>query len=418
LSTAAKTTASQLRPSFVERKSSHHLLVSATFAKNECKVPQNSLSCNTQRRAPTESLFLQISQQFTLANVPQDSFAMNPILKPALEQLIARQNLSSDAVQQCIGAMMDGACDEIDMAAWLTAMACKGPAAIELVGAAQAMRDRAARIATRRRPLLDTCGTGGDKLHTFNISTATAIVAAACGVNVAKHGNRSISSSSGSADVLEALGVNIQLTPEQSGRCLDEIGITFCFAPLVHGAMKHAAPIRKALGVPTIFNLLGPLTNPAGADYQLLGASSNERARLLASAMSVLGCRKALVVCGNDELDEVCLWGTTVAFEVSGGQIKEITWTPADFGLPECDVRDLRVKSSAESAATIERALNGEDGPAANIIIANTAAALLAAEKVETLKDAVAIARLTLTDSIATSKLNDLKEWTQAVQAM
>ena len=343
---------------------------------------------------------------------------MNPILKPALEQLIARQNLSSDAVQQCIGAMMDGACDEIDMAAWLIAMACKGPAAIELVGAAQAMRDRAARIATRRRPLLDTCGTGGDKLHTFNISTATAIVAAACGVNVAKHGNRSISSSSGSADVLEALGVNIQLTPEQSGRCLDEIGITFCFAPLVHGAMKHAAPIRKALGVPTIFNLLGPLTNPAGADYQLLGASSNERARLLASAMSVLGCRKALVVCGNDELDEVCLWGTTVAFEVSGGQIKEITWTPADFGLPECDVRDLRVKSSAESAATIERALNGEDGPAANIIIANTAAALLAAEKVETLKDAVAIARLTLTDSIATSKLNDLKEWTQAVQAM
>lgn len=340
---------------------------------------------------------------------------MNPTLKPALEQLIARQNLSSDAVQKCVGAMMDGACDEIDMAAWLTAMACKGAAAIELVGAAQAMRDRAARIATRRRPLLDTCGTGGDKLHTFNISTATAIVAAACGVNVAKHGNRSVSSSSGSADVLEALGVNIQLTPEQSGRCLDEIGITFCFAPLVHGAMKHAAPIRKALGVPTIFNLLGPLTNPAGADYQLLGASSNERARLLASALSVLGCRKALVVCGNNELDEVCLWGPTAVYEVGGGKVEEVTWTPEEFGLSACDVRDLRVKSSAESAAMIERTLSGEDCAASNIVIANTAAALLASEKATTLTEAVGIAKLTLTDGIAASKLNDLREWTQAV---
>ncbi|MCA9086771.1 MAG: anthranilate phosphoribosyltransferase, partial [Planctomycetaceae bacterium] len=229
---------------------------------------------------------------------------MHATLRPALEQLIAGQDLSSNSVQRCIGAIMDGECQPVEVAAFLTAMSCKGPAAIELVGAAQAMRDRAAPIATRRRPLLDTCGTGGDKLHTFNISTATAIVAAACGVNVAKHGNRSVSSSSGSADVLEALGVNIQLSPEQSARCLDETGITFCFAPLVHGAMKHAAPIRKALGFPTIFNLLGPLTNPAGAEYQLVGTSSDERARLLASALSVLGCRRAMVVCGNNELDE------------------------------------------------------------------------------------------------------------------
>ena len=310
---------------------------------------------------------------------------------------------------------MDGACDAVDIAAWLTAMACKGPAAIELVGAAQAMRDRAACIATRRRPLLDTCGTGGDQLHTFNISTATAIVAAACGVNVAKHGNRSVSSSSGSADVLEALGVNIQLTPEQSGRCLDEIGITFCFAPLVHGAMKHAAPIRKSLGIPTIFNLLGPLTNPAGADYQLLGASSNDRARLLASALSVLGGRKALVVCGNNELDEVCLWGPTVAFEVALGKVTELVWTPEDFGLPECRVADLRVKSAQQSAEMIERILNGDDFAAANIVMANTAAALLASEKASTLQEAAKTARLTLTDGIAASKLNDLREWTQAV---
>lgn len=341
---------------------------------------------------------------------------MHPILQPALEQLLAGHDLASDSVQKCIGAMMDGACDAVDMAAWLTAMACKGPAAIELVGAAQAMRDRAARIATRRRPLLDTCGTGGDKLHTFNISTATAIVAAACGVNVAKHGNRSVSSSSGSADVLEALGVNIQLTPEQSGRCLDEIGITFCFAPLSHGAMKHAAPIRRALGFPTIFNLLGPLTNPAGADYQLMGASSDERARLLASALSVLGCRKALVVCGNDQLDEVCLWGDTNVYEIAVGRVTPVVWKPQDFGLEECDVSEIRVKSAAQSADTITRVLQGEDGAAARIVTANAAAALIAAEKSATLPDAVRTVQLVLSDGIAASKLEDLKEWTQSVQ--
>ena len=340
---------------------------------------------------------------------------MNETLRPALKQLIAGKDLSSDAVQQCVGAMMDGSCEAVDMASWLTAMACKGPAAVEVVGAAQAMRDRAAGIPTQRRPLLDTCGTGGDQLHTFNISTATAIVAAACGVNVAKHGNRSVSSSSGSADVLEALEVNIQLTPDQAAKCLDEIGITFCFAPLVHGAMKHAAPVRKALGIPTIFNLLGPLTNPAGAEYQLLGASSNERAHLLASALSELGCRKALVVCGNNELDEVCLWGPTTVYQVSDGQTEELTWTCDDFGLPSCDVERLRVGSSAESAAMIQAVLSGEDSPAANIVTANTAAALLAAEQETNLTDAVTTVRTVLTEGIAARKLSDLTEWTQAV---
>ncbi|MEQ9409115.1 MAG: anthranilate phosphoribosyltransferase [Fuerstiella sp.] len=340
---------------------------------------------------------------------------MHPTLQTALNHLIARENLSSDAVQKCVGAIMDGECDPVSISAWLTAMACKKPAAIELVGAAQAMRDRAARIASRRRPLLDTCGTGGDQLHTFNISTATAIVAAACGVNVAKHGNRSVSSSSGSADVLEALGVNIQLTPEQASRCLDEIGITFCFAPLIHGAMRHAAPVRQALGFPTIFNLLGPLTNPAGAEYQLLGASSDERARLLASALSVLGTRKALVVCGNNELDEVCLWGPTRVYQVTSGTTTELSWTSKDFGLPSCDVSSLRVKSSRQSADVIHSILDGHDSPAADIVTANAAAALLAAERAEDLAAAVRQVKITLVDGIAASKLNDLVEWTQAV---
>lgn len=339
---------------------------------------------------------------------------MHSTLQPALAQLIAKEDLSSDAVQKCIGAIMDGECEAVEIAAWLTAMTCKGPAAIELVGAAQAMRDRATRIASRRRPLLDTCGTGGDQLHTFNISTATAIVAAACGLNVAKHGNRSVSSNSGSADVLEALGVNIQLTPEQSSRCLDEIGITFCFAPLSHGAMKHAAPVRRALGFPTIFNLLGPLTNPAGAEYQLIGASTSHRARLLASALSVLGCRKAIVVCGNNELDEVCLWGPTEAYIVTAGQTVRTEWSNEDFGLPACQVSDLRVKSATQSAEVINGVLAGRDSSATNIVIANAAAALLAANHADSLRDAVQAVKVTLADGIAAARLNDLVEWTQA----
>lgn len=342
---------------------------------------------------------------------------MHAAIRQSLSQLIERQTLSSSAVQDCIGAMMDGACEPVEIAAWLTAMSCKGPSAIELVGAAQAMRDRASRIATRRRPLLDTCGTGGDKLHTFNISTATAIVAAACGVNVAKHGNRSVSSSSGSADVLEALGVNIQLSADQSAQCLDEIGITFCFAPLVHGAMKHAAPVRRELGVPTIFNLLGPLTNPAGAQYQVIGASSDERAQLLASALSVLGCRKALVVCGNNELDEVCLWGQTRVYEVAVSRVSETSWNCDDFGLPECEVAELRVKSAAQSAEMIRGVLSGTENAARNIVIANTAAALIAAEKESNPRSAAETVAHVLSDGIAAAKLADLVEWTSSISS-
>lgn len=342
---------------------------------------------------------------------------MHDILTPALTQLISGEDLSSATVQNSVGAIMDGGCDDIDVAAWLTAMSCKGPAAIELVGAAQAMRDRATRISSRRRPLLDTCGTGGDRLHTFNISTATAIVAAACGVNIAKHGNRSVSSSSGSADVLEALGVNITITPDQASQCLDDIGIAFCFAPMAHGAMKHAAPIRRQLGIPTIFNLLGPLTNPAGAEYQLLGASSNDRARLLAQALSVLGCRKALVVCGNDELDEVCLWGPTAVYEVAVGKVIQRTWTVHDFGIAECDVKDLRVKSSSESADVIADVLSGKTGPTADIVTANTAAGLIAGEEETDLKQAVSRVREVLASGAAKQKLDQLVEWTVAAGA-
>lgn len=317
---------------------------------------------------------------------------MHDILKPALEALLQRRDLSDTECRDAIGAIMDGLCDPVDIAAFLTAMAAKGSVTAELVGAATAMRERATSISSHRRPLLDTCGTGGDQLHTFNISTAAALVAASCGMAVAKHGNRGVSSSSGSADVLEALGVNISLSAHDAGQCLDQVGLAFCFAPLIHGAMKYAAPVRRQLGFPTIFNLLGPLTNPAAAEFQLLGASSISRAELLANALSRLKIERAFVVCGNNELDEVSLWGTTTVFDVRADSVSRLEWTAADFGLSPCDVGSLRVKSAAESAKVLQNVLKGTTGPASDMVVANTAAALVVSGRADNLRAGVAVA--------------------------
>lgn len=333
---------------------------------------------------------------------------MHEQLKAPMASLIAGQHLSQSTVADCVGVIMDGQCEATEIAAFLTAMACKGPVAEEVVGAAMAMRARADAIPTLRTPLLDTCGTGGDRLHTFNISTATALVAAACGVNVAKHGNRSVSSSSGSADVLESLGVNIGLTATQAGACLDELGIAFCFAPMLHGAMKYAAPVRRQLGFPTIFNLLGPLTNPAQASCQLIGASSTARAELLATAICRLGVRSAIVVCGNNELDEVCLWGSTVAFVVRNHDITATEWQPQDFGLSRCSVNDIQVSSAADSARVIRSVLEGQPSPATDMVIANAAAALLASESSNQLADAVERVRDAIAQGAAMRVLEQL----------
>jgi anthranilate phosphoribosyltransferase len=303
---------------------------------------------------------------------------MHAAIEQALAPLLEQQDVPESACRAAVAAIMDGECDEVSIAAFLTALRVKGESVAEIVGAARAMSERAGRVPTQRKGLLDTCGTGGDELRTLNISTATALVAAACGVPVAKHGNRSVSSSSGSADVLEALGVNTQLTPAQVGRCIDEIGIGFCFAPVFHGAMRHAVPVRKALRFRTLFNLLGPLTNPAQAEFQLLGASRIAMAEKLARASARLGRSRVLVVCGNDQLDEVSLWGETTVFEVIGEGVHRLTWTAATFGLPECDVEQLKVASSAESAARLKAVFDGQSGPARDIIVANAAAALIA----------------------------------------
>ncbi|MBA3314585.1 MAG: anthranilate phosphoribosyltransferase [Planctomycetota bacterium] len=335
---------------------------------------------------------------------------LDPVRHALLAALDGR-DLSEDEAAAAIGEMMDGQTDAVLVASFLTALRAKGETAAELYGAARAMRERAAKIPARVSGLLDTCGTGGDGLATFNISTATAIVAAAAGVPVAKHGNRAASSTSGSADVLEALGVNINLTPEDVATCIDEAGIGFCFAPLCHGAMKNVAPIRKTLGFRTIFNLLGPLTNPAGADFQLVGASRIATAEKLAQALALFGVKRAVVVCGNDELDEVSLWGTTTAFIVENGRMERTAWDAGELaGGKMVSLEELRVSSPGESAARIQAILAGESSSGSDIVAANAAAALLAAGRVTNIHDGLALARDTIASGAAQRTLAKLAE--------
>ncbi len=341
---------------------------------------------------------------------------MHEILRKSVLALIDGQQLTAADSAAAVGAIMDGECDAQDIASFLTALAVRGVTAEELTGAARAMRQRVIRIPVTSTELLDTCGTGGDRLSTFNISTAAAIVCAACGVAVAKHGNRSVSSSSGSADVLEALGVHIGLSADQAAVCLRETGIAFCFAPLLHGAMKHAAPVRRQLGIPTIFNLLGPLTNPAGAGYQLLGASSRNRAALLAQALAQLQTVRSLVVCGNDELDEVALWGETAVFRVESGSVQQQTLNAASFGLEECSAAELTVSGPQESAEVIRGVFRGDPGPALRMVIANAATGLIAAGHEQSPEAAAHLAAQVVSSGAAQAKLDQLQTWTQSVR--
>jgi anthranilate phosphoribosyltransferase len=296
-----------------------------------------------------------------------------------LGRLSAGENLSMDEMAAAMNAVMDGAWSEPEIGLLLTALAAKGETVDEIAGAAAALRFHMTPIRSRHAELLDTCGTGGGGSTLFNISTTAAIVAAAAGVPVAKHGNRSITSRSGSADVLAELGVNINATVPQIEACLDELGICFCFAPLAHPSMQRVAAVRKKLGIRTIFNILGPLANPAGACYQVLGAGRPELRPLLAGAMAKLGTKRTLVVSGEDGLGDVTLAGTTQVTEVSSEQSRNFTWHPEDFGLTQQPLAGLAVDGPAASAAIIRRVLTGVPGPARDIVILNAAAGLIAA---------------------------------------
>lgn len=292
-------------------------------------------------------------------------------------RVAASEDLSGEAMTVAMDAMMSGECEQGQIGLFLTALAAKGETAEEVAGAARAMRAHMTPIRHRYDRLLDTCGTGGGGSDIFNISTTAAIVIAAGGVPVAKHGNRSVTSRSGSADVLAELGVNIQASIAQVERCLDELGICFCFAPLMHPAMKHVGEIRKKLGIRTIFNILGPLSNPAGASHQLLGAGRPELRPLLATALRLLGTKRALVVSGEDGLGEMTLAGASHVTEVSNAGERELTFTPEDFGLKTAPLDSIRVSGPAESAALVREALSGQAGVARDIVVLNAAAGLL-----------------------------------------
>ena len=286
---------------------------------------------------------------------------------------------------------MAGQCGEAEGAAFLTALRMKGETAGEIAAAAQVLREHMVRW-DPGRSVLDTCGTGGDCAGTFNISTAAAFVVAGAGVPVVKHGNRSVSSKSGSADVLAALGVAIEGNAEQARQALDRAGLAFCFAPNFHPSMKHVAGLRKKLGFPTIFNCLGPLANPAGAEFQLLGVGRPELLDLMAGALAKLGTKHAFVVHGGDGLDEVSLSSTTFVREVRGGTITRLEWPMEDFGLGLHSMSELAAIDAPASAAMIRDVLSGAGGAARNIVLANAAAGLLVAERAKSIKEGVALA--------------------------
>jgi anthranilate phosphoribosyltransferase len=337
------------------------------------------------------------------------------MIENSIIKLVDGKNLAVAEMRSAIEAIMQGDCTDAEIAAFLTAMRMKGETVDEIVGAATVMREHVTRIKTDRDDVLDTCGTGGDALSTFNISTATALVAASCGVPVAKHGNRGFSCTSGSAEELQELGVNIEVSVPVVEQCIGEIGVGFCYAPLLHPSMRHAVPVRKQIRFRTIFNILGPLTNPAQAQHQLLGVSRRDLVEKLGEALSRLGTRHAYVVCGHDGLDEVTLTGPTFVSEVRDGTTHAHQWHPEDFDLPACRLEDLRISSATESAERIREVLRGKPGPCRDIVVANAAAALLAAEQVGDLRSGVLRAAHAIDAGRAKRILDSLIALTQSV---
>ncbi len=327
----------------------------------------------------------------------------------ALVRLIEQREIFYDEMLSLMRQIMSGEVTPAQIAAILIGLRVKKETIGEISAAAFVMREFATKVPVSNRAyLVDTCGTGGDAAHTFNISTASALVAAAAGAHVAKHGGRSVSSTCGSADILEKLGVNISLTPEQVGRCVDEIGIGFMFAPSFHGAMKYAAPVRRELGVRTIFNVLGPLTNPAGADNQVMGVFHPDLVGIQARVLQRLGSRHVLVVHGEDGLDEISISGGTYVAELKGGEVSEYTVNPGDFGLPIAPIGMLKVANADEAREKLLSVLNNETGAPRDIVQLNAGAAIYTAGLARTLTDGVKKAGEVIASGAAKAKLEQL----------
>jgi len=308
------------------------------------------------------------------------------------DQIISRvqagEDLTTPDMTGVMNAIMRGEVSNVQIASLLQALAEKGESVDEIAGAALSLRQHMKTIASTRDPLVDTCGTGGGGTGVFNISTAAAIVAAAAGVSIAKHGNRKVTSKSGSADALSELGVNIEAGTDVIERCLEDLGVCFCFAPLMHPSMKHVSQVRRDLGIRTIFNLLGPLCNPAGAGYQVLGVGDPSIRSKMAQALAQLGAKRAVVLCGEDGLGEVTMSGRTQVSEINDGEITETTWEPEDFGLKQSPREHLLADSPATRAAIIRDVFAGGAGAPRDITIANAAAAIFVAGRASTMQSA------------------------------
>jgi anthranilate phosphoribosyltransferase len=329
-----------------------------------------------------------------------------------LTQLINGQDLSFAEMQALMRQVMSGELTHAQMAAILVALRIKGESVDEIAAAASVMRELSTKVATLASPhLIDTCGTGGDGIQTFNVSTVSALVAAAAGAKVAKHGGRSVSSSCGSADVLEALGVNVNVTPAQVANAVEEIGIGFMFAPNHHSAMKHAAPVRRELGVRTLFNLLGPLTNPANAKRQIMGVFSPALTVKLAHVLQQLGSEHVIVVCGADGMDEISFTGDSHIAELKNGQVTEYTINPSQFGMPTHQLASIQIDNAEQSKAMILAVLNGELGAARDIVLLNAGAAIYVAGLADSLASGISKAGEVIDQGLALAKLNALQQY-------
>lgn len=348
------------------------------------------------------------------------------MLKQAIQKVVGRSDLSEKEMEAAMEVIMTGQATPAQIGAFITALRLKGETIEEITGAARVMRRKATRIRVKDdqinidrdeinldlETIIDTCGTGGDGTNTFNVSTTTAFVVAGCGLRVAKHGNRSVSSLCGSADVIESLGVNLDVPPAVVEKCLNQVGIGFLYAPALHGAMKHAIGPRREIGIRTIFNILGPLTNPAGANVQVLGVYEKDLTPVLAEVLGKLGSRSAFVVYGEGSLDEISIAGKTQLSELKDGRVDTYTIEPEDFGLPRANLDDIRGGDAQENAGIILSVLKGEPGARRDIVLLNAAAALLAAGRATDFPDGITQAAEAIDSGRALEKLEGMKRIT------
>lgn len=339
------------------------------------------------------------------------------MIKEAIAQVVSGKNLTEKEMTGAMAEIMGGLATPAQIASFITGLRMKGETVEEIAGAARAMREKAEKVSCASAVIVDTCGTGGDGAHTFNISTAAAFVAAGAGLTVAKHGNRSVSSACGSADVFTALGINVEVPAGVVTRCLDEAGFGFLFAPMLHPAMKHAIGPRREIGVRTIFNILGPLTNPADATCQLLGVYSADLTEVLARVLEALGSTRAFVVHGSDGLDEITMTGPTRVSELKGGRVATYDIRPEDFRLRTCPASDLKGGDPQVNAAIITEILGGANGPRRDVVLLNAAHAIVAGGKARDVREGIALASESIDSGRAKEKLDLLRRITAGVKS-